>query len=322
MKTCIGSGKPHRTFFSLFARYYNAEEVIHKRISWNRENISKSGPKVGPKIMKNWILMKRCIGSAKPHVIDFRFFARYYDADGERISWNWEIISKSGPKARPIIMKIWILMKRCIGPQKPHRTFFHFYARYYDAGEVIHKRISWNWENISKSGPKFRWIIMKNWNLMKRCIGFGKPHRTFFPFSKDITMLKKWFLNPFPELGKISQNLGLHLAKNYEKLNIWWNGASDPRNITKRFFAFSQDITMLKTWFRSAFTEIEKISQNLGLKLGQKLWKIESLMKRCIGSAKPHIIDFAFSQDITMLMESAFPEIEKLSQNLGQKLGQ
>ena len=25
---------------------YDAKEVIHKRISWNRENISKSGPKL------------------------------------------------------------------------------------------------------------------------------------------------------------------------------------------------------------------------------------------------------------------------------------
>ena len=240
MKACIGSGKTHRTVFPFSLDITMLKKWFYKRISSNWENISKSRPKVGPKIMKNWILMKRCIGSAKPHVIDFRFFARYYEADGERISWNWEIISKSGPKARPIIMKIWILMKRCIGPQKPHRTFFRFFARYYDAEEEIHKRISWNWENISNSEPKIRPKIMKNWSLMKRCIGFGKPHRTFFPFSKDITMLKKWFLNAFPELGKISQNLGLHLAKNYEKLNHWREGASDTQNLTEPYYAFSQ----------------------------------------------------------------------------------
>ena len=55
-------------------------------------------------------------------------------------------------------------MKRCIGPfnekvhrtRKPHRTVFRFLERYYDAKEVIHKRISWNPENISKSGPNVR----------------------------------------------------------------------------------------------------------------------------------------------------------------------
>ena len=151
------------------------------------EKISQNlGLKLGQKLWKIESLMKRCIGSAKPHIIDFRFFARYYDADGERISRNWEIISKSGPKARPIIMKNWILMKMCIGPQKPHKKFFHFYARYYDAGEVIHKRISWNWENISKSGPKFGPKFgQKLWkieSLKRRCIGYTKPHRTVLRF--------------------------------------------------------------------------------------------------------------------------------------------
>ena len=116
------------------------------------------GPKLGQKIKKFESLMKRCIGSAKPHRTVFRFFERYYDAKEvihKRISWNWENISKSGPKIRPkIVKKIESLMKRCIGSAKPHRTVFRFFERYYDAKEVIHKRISWNWENISKSGPK------------------------------------------------------------------------------------------------------------------------------------------------------------------------
>ena len=118
--------------------------------------------------------MKRCIGSAKPHTIVFRFFARYYDAEEvihKRISWNWENTSKSGPKLRSIIMKNCILMKRCIGSAKPHTIVFPFFVRYYDAEEVIHKRISWNWENISKSGPKLRSIIMKN------CVFDEKVHR-------------------------------------------------------------------------------------------------------------------------------------------------
>ena len=83
-------------------------------------------------------------------------------------------------------------------------------------------------------------------------------------------------------------------ANNYEKLNLWWKSASDPHNLTEPFFAFSQDNTMLKKWFIRAFPEIEKISQNLGLNLGQKLWKIEYLIKRCIGSAKPQAIVFRF----------------------------
>ena len=103
--------------------------------------------------------MKRCIGPAKPHRTVFRFFEWYYDAKEvihKRISWNPENISKSGPKVRPKIKKIEYLMKRCNGSTNPHRTVFRYFERYYDAKEVIHKRISWNPENISKSGPKFR----------------------------------------------------------------------------------------------------------------------------------------------------------------------
>ena len=77
-------------------------------------------------------------------------------------------------------------------------------------------------------------------------------------------------------------------------MNFHWKGASDPQNLTEPFFAFSKDITMLKKWFISAFPEIEKISQNLGPKLGQKLLKIEFSMKRCIGSVKPHRTVFHF----------------------------
>ena len=29
MKRCIGSGKPHRTVFRFFERYYDDKEVIH-----------------------------------------------------------------------------------------------------------------------------------------------------------------------------------------------------------------------------------------------------------------------------------------------------
>ena len=154
------TAKTSQNGFSLFARYYDAEEVIHKRISWNRENISKSGPTVWPKIMNNWI----------------------FDEKVHRI-------------------------------RKTSQNIFSRLARYYDAEEVIHKRISWNWENISKSGPKVGAKIMKNWILMERCIGSGKPRRTFFPVSQDITMLKKWFISAFPEIEKISKNLGQKLGQ-------------------------------------------------------------------------------------------------------------
>ena len=64
------------------------------------------------------------------------------------------------------------------------------------------------------------------------------------------------------------------------------------RKTSQNFFSFFRK--MLKKWFICAFPEIEKISQNLGPKLGQKLWKIESLMKRCIRSANPHRTVFRF----------------------------
>ena len=110
--------------------------------------------------------MKRCIGSVKPHRTVFHFFARYYDAkEGihERISSNPEISQNLGPNLGQKLLKIESSMKRCIGSAKPHRSVFRFFERYYDAKEVIHKRISWNPENISKSGPKIRPKIVKNW---------------------------------------------------------------------------------------------------------------------------------------------------------------
>ena len=165
MKMCIGSAKPHRTVFRFFERYYDAKEVIHKRISWNPENISKSGPNA-KKLRKIESLMKRCIGSAKPHRTVFRFFERYYDAKEvihQRISWNPENISKSGPKVRPKIVKNWIFNEKVHRIRKTSQNRFSFFERYYDAKELIHKRISWNPENISKSGPNAK--KLRNLNL-------------------------------------------------------------------------------------------------------------------------------------------------------------
>ena len=58
MKRFIGSANPHRTVFRFFEIYYDAKEVIHKRISWNPENISKSGP-ICQEILKNWIVNEK-----------------------------------------------------------------------------------------------------------------------------------------------------------------------------------------------------------------------------------------------------------------------
>ena len=154
------------------------------------EKISQNlGPKLGQKLWKIESLMKRCIGSGKPHRTVFRFFARYYDAEEvihKGISWNWENISKSGPKLGQKLWKIESLMKRCIGSAKPHRTVFRFFARYYDAEEVIHKGISWNWENISKSGPKVRPKIMKNWIFNEKVHRIRKTSQNCFSFFRKI----------------------------------------------------------------------------------------------------------------------------------------
>ena len=133
--------------------------------------------------------MKRCIGSANPPRTVFHFFARYYDAKEvlhKRISWNWENISKSGPKLWPKIVSIDFSMKRCIGSVKPPRTVFHFFARYYDAKEVIHKRISWNAENISKSGPKLRPKIVKNWIFNEKVHRIRETSQNRFPLFRKI----------------------------------------------------------------------------------------------------------------------------------------
>ena len=133
--------------------------------------------------------MKRCIGSVKHHRTVFHFFARYYDAKEvihKRIYSNPEDISKSRPKLRPKCFKIECLMKRCIGSAKPHRGFFPFFERYYDAEEVIHQRISWNPDNISESGPKLRPIIVKNWIFNEKVHRIRKTSPNRFSLFRKI----------------------------------------------------------------------------------------------------------------------------------------
>ena len=294
MNRCIGFAKPHRVVFPLFCtmlkKWFISALLEIEKLSQN------VGPKLGQKLWKIEYLMKSCIGSGKPHSSVFRFFARYYDAEEEihqRISWNWEDILKLWPqsyaknfkklniywKGAPdpqkltegffaflqdiTMLKKWFisafpeiekisqtlspklchkwwkiehLMKRFIGSAKPDGTVFRFFARYYDAEEVIHKPISWNWEDISNSGPKAMPKIIQNWTFHEEVHGIRKTSQS--RFSLFCTMLKKWFI--------------------------------------------------------SALLEIEKLSQNVCPRLGQKLWKIEYLMKSCIGSGKPHRSFFRF----------------------------
>ena len=250
MKRCLGSAKPHRAVFRFFARYYDAEEVIHNRISWDWEDISNSGPKPCQKLLKIEILTKMCIASPKPHRSVFRLFARYYDAEEvihKRISWNWEDISNFGPKEMPKTIKNWtfnekvhgirktsqsrfsaflqditmlkkwfisafpevekisqtlgpkpcqkllkieILTKMSIASAKPHRSVFRLFARYYDAEEVIHKRISWNWEDISNFGPKEMPKTIKNWTFNEKVHGIRKTSQS--RFSLFCKILRCW----------------------------------------------------------------------------------------------------------------------------------
>ena len=183
MKRCIGSTKPHRTVFRFFARYCDAEEEIHKRISWNWENISKSGPKVRPNIMKNWIFNEKVHRIRITFRTVFRFFARYYDAKKWFISAFPEIekISQNlGPKLGQTLWKIESLMKSCIWSE----PFFAF------SEEVIHKRISRNWENISKSGPKVRPNIMTNWIFNEKVHRIQKISQKCFSLFRKI--LRCW----------------------------------------------------------------------------------------------------------------------------------
>ena len=164
--------------------------MIHKAFP-EIEKISQNlGPKLGQKLWKIEYLMKRCIGSAKPHRTVFRFFARYYDAEEvihKRISWNWENISISGPKLGQKIMKNWIFNEKLHRiSQSLTETVFRFFARYCDAEEVIHKGISWNWENISKSGPKVRPKIMKNWIFTEKVHRIRKISQNRFSLFRKI----------------------------------------------------------------------------------------------------------------------------------------
>ena len=95
-------------------------------------------------------------------------------------------------------------MKRCNRiRQNITQTFFAFSKDITILKEVIHQRISWNpekylkiWANMPKK--------LEIWIFNEK--GASDPQNLrepFFAFSKDITMLKNWFISAFPEIEKI-----------------------------------------------------------------------------------------------------------------------
>ena len=145
---------------------------IHQRISWNWENISKDGPQSYDQ--KLWKIQAF---NAKVHRIQqnlteaiFRFFARYYDAEESDSLAHFLKLRKYLQYMGPILgqkcMKNWIFNEKVASdPQNLTEPIFRYFGTYYDAEKEIHLRVSWNWENISKDGPKIRPTIMKNSSL-------------------------------------------------------------------------------------------------------------------------------------------------------------
>ena len=137
----------------------------------------------------------------------------------EKISQNL------GPNLGQKSLGNWLwLMKRCIGSANSSQNRFALFRKIFTMlKEVIHKRISWNRENISKSGPKLR---LKN--RIRNCIFNEKVHRIgtcsqirFALFRKIFRMLNNWFICAFPEIEKISQNLGRKFRpKSIKNMNI------------------------------------------------------------------------------------------------------
>ena len=128
--------------------------------------IQKISQNLGPKKLKIESLMKRCIGKNL-----FSLFRKYYDAK--------EVIHFPDEN-----LKIWA--QNASDPQNLTETVFRFFERYYDAKEVIHKRISWNWENISKSGPKVRPKIVKNWIFNEKVHRIRKTSQNRFSLFRKI----------------------------------------------------------------------------------------------------------------------------------------
>ena len=127
-----------------------------------------------------------------------------------------------------------------------------------------------------------------------------------------------WFISAFPEIEKIFQNVGPKVRQNLWKIETLMKSAPDPQNLAEQWFGFSQEFAEEVIHKRISWNQ--KISQNLVPNLGQKWWKIETLMKSASDPQNLTEPFFAFSHDIAMLknwLKRAFPEMGKISQNLG-----
>ena len=133
-------------------------------------------------------------------------------------------------------------MKRCIVSAKPHRTVFRFFGRYYDAEEVIHQRIFWNWENISKSGPKFKPKIMKN------CIFNEKVHR-----------ISKTTQNYFSLFGKILRSWRSESSAHFMKLRKYLKIRAQIRPKMTKNWIFNEKIHRIRKIWQNRFSLFHKI---------------------------------------------------------------
>ena len=171
MKRCIGSAKPHRTVFRFFERYYDAKEVIHKRISWNWENVSQYGPKVRPIIMKNWIF------NEKVHRICTTSQNRRYTI----LHWRQEIISSTIEQThwRCFVKKLFYAAK---------------FAHFFDKNNRIFKKITFNPGTGTTDDALQQFIsLMRNCNFSQKCFWNVISHRrgtrgtSFLRFSTHST---------------------------------------------------------------------------------------------------------------------------------------
>ena len=173
-------------------------------------------PKLCQKLWK--IEHEKVLDPQKPHRKDITMLKKWFISAFPQI----ENISQTlAPKLCKIYEKIELLMKMGIRSAKTHRAVFRFFARYYDAEEVIHKRISWDWEDISNSGSKAMPKIMKNWTFNEKEYRIRKTSQErFSPFCK---ILQCWRSDSSAHFLKSRRYLKLwpqSYAKNYKKMNI------------------------------------------------------------------------------------------------------
>ena len=175
MKNWTFNEKVHRIRKTSQNRFSHLCQILRywRSDSWSAfpeiEKISQNlGPKLGQKFWYIESLMKRCIRIRKTSQKRFFDLLQYIT-----ILKKWfisvfpeiEKISQTcGLKFMPKIMKNWFINEKVHRIRKNlTEPRLRVFATYCDAEDVIHKRISWNWENISKCGPKVRPNFLKNW---------------------------------------------------------------------------------------------------------------------------------------------------------------